>query len=183
MKNQKRHGQASEDDRLPLRVPTRCPIFSRNWASSPAPPTPSQPLRGWRRQAGWNQSTAGLLSRSHPSDSARNAMSRRAKTIVSRSACLHDAQFSQEIGHRRTSVEGLTRGLAAKRTRVELDVAQWRFPGYFPLKFFPRTVGPQRIRGRAFLHGTEDAQPDCFSGAARRRGTCRVAALPRPAEY
>ena len=32
MKNQKRHGQASEDDRLPLRVPTRCPIFSRNWA-------------------------------------------------------------------------------------------------------------------------------------------------------
>ena len=31
----------------------------------------------------------------------RNAISRRAKTIVSRSACLHDAQLSQEIGHRR----------------------------------------------------------------------------------
>ena len=30
----KRHEQASEDDRLPFRVPTRCPIFSRNWASS-----------------------------------------------------------------------------------------------------------------------------------------------------
>eukprot|EP00964_Phaeocystis_antarctica_P088707 scaffold56463_cov68-Phaeocystis_antarctica.AAC.1 len=27
-------------DRLPLRVPARCPIFSRNWASSLAPPTP-----------------------------------------------------------------------------------------------------------------------------------------------
>ena len=27
-------------DRLPLRVPARCPILSRNWASSPAPPTP-----------------------------------------------------------------------------------------------------------------------------------------------